>query len=382
MVTTSLAANQASQHAGKASGADTTAARRRIWIISDDLSGPPDEGVKKFTLAMAATLRCRHDVELISTDGAGDGAEIRLIPTSKTFLGRSLFEALREERPEIVIYASRRSATLFTFLRARLLKLYCPTAEVVLLGLQTRRHRRWQQAVVRRIRPDLVLVQSDDNRDYLERLGCRASLVPSGVDVDTFRPVDATRRLELRDRYGLSPDLPVVLHVGHLQEGRGIRDLIPLAASGQCQVLLVTSTSTLRQTPLATELRIAGVRLLTDYLPRIEEVYQLSDCYVFPVRTTDNAIEAPLSVLEALACDLPVVTTRFGGLPRLFEGVSHPGLVFIDSVEDLTREALRLARSGQWGTRELALPFSWDAAVEVALAEVFSVPTPTKRREP
>ena len=34
---------------------------------------------------------------------------------------------------------------------------------------------------------------------------------------------------------------------------------------------------------------------------RIEELYQLADCYLFPVASTDNCIGVPLSVLEAFA---------------------------------------------------------------------------------
>lgn len=380
MATTSLAANQADQHIRDVDGVGAYATGRRIWIISDDLSGPPDEGVKKFTLAIAASLRSRHEVELISTHGSSDASEIRSIPTSRSFLSRPLRAALRSGRPDVVIYATRRSATFFSFIRARLLNFYCPTARIVLLGLQTRRHPHWQRRLIRHLRPDLVLVQSNENRDYLAQLDCRVAIVPSGVDVEAFRPVDPARRLALRRQYGLAADRPIVLHVGHLHEGRGIRDLLPLAASGQCQVLLVTSTSTLQQTQLADELRAAGVNLLTDYLPHIEEVYQLADCYVFPVRTTDNAIEVPLSVLEALACDLPVVTTRFGGLTHLFTGATHPGLVFVDSTEELARQALRLAQAGQRGTRTLALPFSWDAIVNIALAEALATPNPTIRR--
>jgi glycosyltransferase involved in cell wall biosynthesis len=353
--------------------------RRRIWIISDDLSGPPDEGVKKFTLALAACLHSQHDVELISTHGASDGGNVRMIPAPRSFLSRSLRAALRASGPELVFYATRRSATFFSILRARLLKLYCPTAQIVLLGLQTRRHSRWQQPIVRRLRPDLIAVQSDDNCDYLTQLGCRAAIVPSGVDVETFRPVDQPRRVALREQYGLAPDRPIVLHVGHLHEGRGIRDLLPLAASGRCQVVLVTSTSTLQDAQLAGELRAAGVHLLTDFLSSIEEIYQLADCYVFPVKTTDNAIEVPLSVLEALACDLPVVTTRFGGLPRLFGKLNHPGLVFVDSTTELTARALELLQRGERGTRSLALPFSWIRTTEDLLSETFTMTAPTTK---
>ncbi len=336
----------------------------RICIVSDDLAGPPDEGVRKFTLAISAALKRMHVVELLSTNRTSTAYGVRSVPAPRTFLSRTLRKVLRRMEPEVLIYATHRSATFFSFIRARILRAYCPSAYVVLLGLQTRRHSRWQQQIIRRIRPDLVIVQSFANREYLEAIGCNAAVIHSGVDAQTFQPADDERRAELRAKYGITDDRPVVLHVGHLQNGRGIGVLAELAKSGVCQVLLVASSSTQQEARLRDQLQAAGVTILSEYLPHVEELYQLANCYVFPVETTDNAIEVPLSVLEALACDLPVVATRFGGLPTMFGGETHPGLVFVDTPDELVRETLRLCDHRVSGVRYLSLPYSWDAAAQ------------------
>lgn len=339
---------------------------RRICVLSDDLSGVADEGAKKWTVAIAAALRERHSVALISTQGPTALPEVRVVPTRRSFVGGALRAELHAWQPDVVVYASRASATFFSFLRARLLKAYCPTARIVLLGFQTRHHSPWQRLAIRLFRPDLVAVQSEANRDYIASLGCRAVVLPSGVDLETFRPVSPNDKALLRVAYGLHPERPVVLHIGHLEEKRGIGVLVDLAARGDCQVVLVTSSTTAHQAEqeLGQRLRRAGVILLTDYQPHVEQLYQLADCYVFPVQSTDNAIEAPLSVLEALACDLPVVTTRFGGLPRLFAGNDHPGLVFIDTPEELVNAASWLCHSPLTGSRSLVEPFGWEAVSE------------------
>src|SRR5215211_2488217 len=54
------------------------AARRRICVLSEDLSGAPDEGIKKFALALASALGRVHDVELIGTRGADVPLHARL----------------------------------------------------------------------------------------------------------------------------------------------------------------------------------------------------------------------------------------------------------------------------------------------------------------
>lgn len=345
----------------------------RICIVSDDLAGPPDEGVRKFTIAISAALRRMHAVEVLSTHRSSPGYGVRSVPAPKTFLSRALRSALRRTEPEVLIYATHRSATFFSFVRARILRAYCPSAYIVILGLQTRRHNWWQQRLIRYIRPDLVIVQSDANRAYLESIGCHAAVIHSGVDAETFRPVDDLRRHALRAKYAIAADGPLVLHVGHLQAGRGIGVLGQLARSGACQVLLVASSSTQHEEALRQQLQVAGVTILSEYLPHIEELYQIADCYVFPVETTDNAIEVPLSVLEALACDLPVVATRFGGLPNMFLGQSHPGLVFVDTPDELVQETLRLCERRVSGVRRLSLPFSWNAAAMDLVSEAVAI---------
>lgn len=340
---------------------------RRICILSEDLAGAPDEGVKKFTLSLAGALRGMHEVTVLSTRGpvAADG--VRLVPAPRTFLGGRLRTALRRARPELLVYAACPSTTFFSFVRCRILRAYCPGATIVLLGLQPRTHARPQRRLVRFLAPDLVCVQTAVSARYLTRLGCATALLPSGVDTSTFRPVAADRRRALRARYGLPADAPVALHVGHLQAGRNIRVLAELAARGVCRPLLVTSTSTDREADLARELRAAGVFVLTDYQPHIEELYQLADCYVFPVESADNAIEVPLSVLEACACDLPVVTTRFGGLVRLFGETPCDALAFVDSSEALVAAVARLCRPRPGGTRALVAPYAWEAIATALL---------------
>lgn len=348
------------------------ATRRRVCVVSEVLSGAPDEGLKKFTLSVGSALLEMHDVTCVSTAAGPPLPGVHQVPAPRTFLSPRLRSVLVEAAPHVLIYAARSSTTLMTFARARVLKAYCPGASVVVLGFQARRHSVLQQRLIRRLTPDLVCVQSPASKEYLEALGCQAVLIPSGVDLGTFHPVDLGQRRALRAEHHLLNDIPVVLHVGHLQPGRNIRILADLAARGTCQVVLVTSSSLEQQPQLAHELRAAGVVVITSYVPRIEQLYQLADCYLFTVESSNNAIEVPLSVLEALACDLPVVTTRFGGLPALFEQHPRPGLVFADSTGDLLDAAERLALSGVRGTRSLAAPYAWPTVASRLVQQALS----------
>jgi glycosyltransferase involved in cell wall biosynthesis len=349
------------------------AGRLRICLLSEDLSGAPDEGVKKFTLALGAALGARHEVVLLSTRRAASLPNARLTRAGRTFLSARLRRALRALRPDVLLYAARSSTTGSTFLRCRILRAYLPETRLVLIGLQARRHRPLLRPLLRRLSPDLILVQGAASQRYLLELGCPADVIASGVDTNRFRPATNDERVSARAWLGLPPDRPVVLHVGHLRRGRGIGVLADLAGRGRCQVVLVTSTTTALEAEagLAEELRAAGVLLLTEYLASIERVYQAADCYVFPVESTDNAIETPLSVLEALACNLPVVSTRFGGLPGCFEGAGNPGLVFVESRAALLEQVERVVQGTGWQTRPLVEALSWDSIAEDLIRRVW-----------
>jgi glycosyltransferase involved in cell wall biosynthesis len=136
--------------------------------------------------------------------------------------------------------------------------------------------------------------------------------------------------------------------------------------------VVVGSTSTPNgvDDDVAAALRAGGTHVIDRYIERIAELYQLADCYLFPVHATGGAIEAPLSVLEALACDLPVVTTRFGFLRQSF--TDGPGFTFADSDDGLVaavsrlRETREQIRPGQ--VRAQVQPFSWDAIARTLLS--------------
>ena len=73
----------------------------------------------------------------------------------------------------------------------------------------------------------------------------------------------------------------------------------------------------------------------------------MSDCYVFPTVHKKACIETPLSVLEAMACNLPIVSTRFGALPTIFNEGS--GLFFTENVEHIPQILLDVKNSNLTG---------------------------------
>ena len=161
----------------------------------------------------------------------------------------------------------------------------------------------------------------------------------SGVDTRIFSPVDVDQKLVIRRRLGLPADARIVLHVGHIKAGRNLAPLRGLTTVG-FHVAVVGSSRPGWEVGEMQALKDAGCRVTIDYQPEIQQWYQAADCYVFPTIDPGNAIQLPLSILEALAVGLPVVSSDFGSVTDF---LGHNPCVKV--IEEIDSETLGAAVS-------------------------------------
>lgn len=344
--------------------------RRKICVISEDICMPLDEGIKIFARSLIQSWRHDYSVLGISVRSPGKAGGGRIISdrTNKLFLSAKLLNLSARFRPDVVCYIPSASATLYSFLRCRALKLYWPDARVIMVSLQPRHYGWLTGKLIHRLAPGLIFVQDRSSAMQLYNLGCKVQLLPSGVDLDKFNPVTASRKVELRLKYGLQPDAFTVLHAGHIKTERGIELLSQVRRKYGAQVVLVgSSLPDNEKAGLAKRLREEGVVIFDKFLSDIQELYQLSDCYLFPVFANHASIGMPLSVLEAMACNLPVVTVRYGSLSRFFEG--GEGLFYADTADGLLETIGEVKRNNGYQTRRKVLPYSWSKVAASILAQ-------------
>jgi len=111
-------------------------------------------------------------------------------------------------------------------------------------------------------------------------------------------------------------------------------------------------------------------RAVREIQPRVEELYRLADCYVFPSSDADHAIALPLSVLEAASSGLPVVCMKFRALPEQLGGSA--GVELVDGEQELTDRVLAVLRSPV-ARRSVAATFSWDGVADRVLTSLESL---------
>lgn len=221
---------------------------------------------------------------------------------------------------------------------------------------------------MRFLAPDHVIVSSNYWQKRAISFGIPHSLMSvSGVDLDRFRPTSSEQRVQLRRKLGLPLDKIIVLHVGHLKEDRNLIGLLNVQSHPNLQVIIVGSSTTKPSIRLIKRLEVAGCIIVSNYQPKIEVYYQAANLYIFPTFNHKAAVQIPLSVLEAMATNLPVITTAFGGLPDFFN--SGLGLTYIypEHFNDLANIIISQIESPA-ETRFLVQKFAWEVIAKNLLA--------------
>lgn len=175
-----------------------------------------------------------------------------------------------------------------------------------------------EQAIARAA--DRIICASEAERELLVNgYGLdekRISVIPCGVDIDLFRPLDQGR---VRQRLGLPLDEPIVLFVGRIEPLKGIDTLLRAVAQIKAHLRLLIvggdEQDAARKATLfalAQELGIADRVEFVDAVghDRLPLFYNAADVCVVPSHYESFGLVA----LEAMACGVPVVASRVGGL--------------------------------------------------------------------
>ncbi len=211
----------------------------------------------------------------------------------------------------------------------------------------------------------------------------KVEVIGNGVDADRFAPVD---RAEARRRLGLAADAPVLIGVGNLIPSKGFQRVIALlprlrerhpglvylivgggATQGDMRASLEAQA---RECGVADAVRFCG-RQLPDEL---RWFYGAADVFVLATE-----FEGWANVfLEAMACGLPVVSTRVGGNAEVVMEPDTGELVdWWDA--DAFAEAVERSLVRNWDRAAIlayARSQAWDERVDRLVAEFVRLTAP------
>lgn len=181
-----------------------------------------------------------------------------------------------------------------------------------------------------------ALLDDGFNKDRIRR-------IPNWVDRNKFHPGEETDKRSLRKKLGLNESTNV-LFVGRLVYRKGVDILIKawkelVLCNHSCKLLIAGDGE--ERDRLKTQCIDSGISESVSFLGHINNIddyLKVIDIFVIPSRQEGM----PNSLLEAMACKLPVIATRIGGATDIIRDGENGLLVSPGSVQELTSAMLRL----------------------------------------
>jgi len=330
----------------------------------------PDEGIEKYSFHIIKELRKIADVYEVKNIKS-KSASLKRFLYSRFLLSQKINTNISKIKPDVIFYIPSPIRSL-VLLKVGILKYYSRKAKskIILICLQPFGDNILLKKIfIRFLAPDLIFVQFVKERKRLEKLGCKVKIIPSGVDIRKFTPVSHSTKLELREKYNIASQKFVLLHVGSINQWRNVVIFEKIKRIPDIEIIIVGSTTTYRDMAILKSLKGSGIRVITEYLPEIQEIYQLSDCYIFPVEKEGGSIGMPLSVLEAMACNLTVITTKFGCLSNFFEQEDY--FKYVDTSRTIIEQICKIRKTEFSRNRDKVISFSWPKVAQKLLLELF-----------
>jgi alpha-maltose-1-phosphate synthase len=154
----------------------------------------------------------------------------------------------------------------------------------------------------------------------------RISVIPAGLDCENFKPLE--RNEQVAKKLGIAEDSIRILFVGRLIAEKGILDLLNafsklLKKNLKVELVIVGSGTPKMQIQirqLAANLKIGDkVKFLGSIKYRhMPEMHNLADVFCLPsIPSKTWAEQFGYSMVEAMACGKPVVSTSSGSIPEV-----------------------------------------------------------------
>ena len=284
---------------------------------------------------------------------------------------RQFVRLLRERRVEL-IHAHEFGANTYGTLAGRLARVPIVATVHGRSYYADRGHRRLAYRMVSRAAA-MVAVSEDVKRFVVERTGTsarRVRVVYNGIGLLDAVPLEA--RARLRADLGIPDAAHVVAVVGNLYDIKGHRYLLeagPSVLKARPSTVFLIAGRGEREAALreqARSLAIDGHVRFLGFRHDVPELLALCDVFVLPSLSEGLSI----AILEAMAAERPVLTTRVGGNPELVvqaetgihvEPTDAPGLA--GAVTRLLTDPAEARRLGENGLSRVRSRFTIGAMV-------------------
>jgi phenylacetate-CoA ligase len=219
-------------------------------------------------------------------------------------------------------------------------------------------------------RADALIVPSSYLADVFERHGFATDIVPNIIDLTHFFPVGIDQAIRTGPVLLVARNLEAIYdNAGALRAFAIVKDACP----GARMIIAGSGSESRALKQLAQQLGIAASVQFTGRVDNVAmaKLYRNCDVVLNP-SLIDNM---PISILEALACAIPVVSTNVGGIPVMLQHEVTGLLVAPGDAQAMAQAVLSLlqapAKAHSIGAAGCAFvqQFAWDQVAPRLLAQ-------------
>lgn len=198
-------------------------------------------------------------------------------------------------------------------------------------------------------RVDSVIALSQNVKSSLEGVVLENKIrnIPPLIDISRFTP-----------KYKENSQVPInLLYLGNLSRAKGIVTLInalKIIKKDYTDIKLVLCldipVDEYHKRDLNIKNQIKEMELEENIVPlgiveNLPDLMSQSDIFVAPFQNTQEPADYPLSILEAMACELPVVSTNVGGIPEIVKDNEFGLLVEPENPVELANKIIYLLKN-------------------------------------
>ncbi|MFS0645028.1 N-acetyl-alpha-D-glucosaminyl L-malate synthase BshA [Siminovitchia sp. 179-K 8D1 HS] len=150
----------------------------------------------------------------------------------------------------------------------------------------------------------------------------------------------------LKEAYNILPDEKVIIHVSNFRQVKRVPDVVlafsKIVARMPAKLLLVGDGPDMTEVcNLVKELSLEGKVLFLGRQDHLEELYSMSDLMLLLSEKESFGLVA----LEAMACGVPCIGTRIGGIPEVIEEGYNGFLCDLGNTDEAAEKALVLLQN-------------------------------------
>ncbi len=225
---------------------------------------------------------------------------------------------------------------------------------------------------------DAVVSCSHFNGKEIERrYRIKPVIIYNGIDPEIFRPLPPHR--EINKIWNLNGAEKILVYAGRLVGWKGVGDLIRAVALLKeyfpVKVMIIgdgEARSSLQK--LSHELGIEKKVHFAGFIPNrdLPRYFSIADLAVFPSLADETF---GISICEAMACGLPVISTKVGGIPEVVQDevtgfLILPGdpRILAEKIHLLLKNDSLAKKMGEAGRRRVLENFTWEKVADRLMA--------------